>query len=290
MRWLRVALIGVLTALALAPTEAGASEPAAVPEQTPAALAAERLENVRRDPRASSDPAAIAALARDLESFPPGVVRDEARMLVAGAWLERMHRPADAIDELRRVAADPGADPAMQRLAERELVDALLATGQTDEAAAEAGRHEDRLDPSFVKQVRRLLVRRAVRWAAFAVMAAFASLVAVGLWRAGRRRALHRAAREVRKQAPVAVSFVAFLVVSGGVLASNYESGRATPFILLGAGLLPLLFLARAWSAVGSQTAAARAARGLLCGATVVAGAFVLLDLLDSQYLLGFGL
>jgi len=198
--------------------------------------------------------------------------------------------PADAIDELRQVADDPQAEPLMRRLAERERVDALVATGRIDQAADEARQHEDRLDPHFVTQVERLLVRRAVRRTACAVLVAFAALVGIGLWRAGRRRALDRASREVRKLAPVAVGFVLFVAVAGGALASKYESGSALPFVLLGAGLLPLLFLGRAWSAVGSQTAVARAARGLLCGMTVVAEAFLLLDLYGSQYLPGFGL
>jgi hypothetical protein len=249
-----------------------------------------RLEAVRRDPLASSDPGAIAALARDLEAFPPGVVRVEARMLVAEAWSGRMHRPAGAIDELRHVADDPQSDSLMQRLAERELIDLLVAAGRLDEAATETRAHEARMDPPFVKQVERLLVRRAMRRSAWAVLAAFALLAAAGLWRAGRQRALGRAVREVRQLAPVAACFVAFVTVSGGVLASRYESGSAMPFLLLGAGLLPLLLVGRAWSAVGSQTGAARAGRGLLCGATVVAEAFVVLDLFGSQYLPGFGL
>ena len=96
--------------------------------------------------------------------------------------------------------------------------------------------------------------------------------------------------RELRKLAPVAAVFVAFVAVAGGVLASKYESGNAEPFLFLGAAVLPLLLLARAWSAVGSQTGAARAARALLCGATVVAAAFMLLDAMNPQYLEGFGL
>jgi hypothetical protein len=51
-----------------------------------------------------------------------------------------------------------------------------------------------------------------------------------------------------------------------------------------------LLLLARAWSAVGSQSSPARAARALLCGATVIAAAFTLLDRFGPQYLAGFGL
>jgi hypothetical protein len=249
-----------------------------------------RLEKVRRDPEASSDPATVDALARDLEAFPPGPVRVEARMLVAEAWIGRMHRPGDAIRELRVVAEDPKADPLTQRLAERELVDALVATGQIDEAAAEAQAHKNRLDNRFVKQVGRLIVRRTVRWGSMAVLAAFALLALAGLVRAAMRRELGAAVRELRKLSPVAALFVAFVAVAGGVLASKYESGNAAPFLVLGAGVLPLLLVARAWSAVGSQSAAARAARGLLCGATVLAAAFTLLDWLGPQYLPGFGL
>jgi len=249
-----------------------------------------RLEKVRREPEASSDPAAIEALARDLESFPPGVVRVEARMLVAEAWYGRMHRPAEAVAELRRVTEDPSADTLTQRLAERELIDALVATGQVDEAATEAHVHTNRLDPRFVKQVGRLILRRTVRWTAFAVLGAFATLAAVGLIGAARRGTLGSAARELRKLGPVAALFVGFVAVAGGVLASRYEAGNAAPFLLLGAGVLPLLLLARAWSAVASQAAAARAARSLLCGATVLAAAFVLLDVYGPQYLSGFGL
>ncbi len=249
-----------------------------------------RLERVRRDPEASSDPATIDALARDLEAFPPGPVAVEARMLVAEAWLGRMHRPGDAIRLLRQVADDRKADPLTQRLAERELVDALVATGRIDDAAAEAKAHKNRLDLRFVTQVQRLLVRRAVRWGSLGVLAAFALLAATGLVRAGMRRNLGTALHELRKLSPVAALFVVFVAVGGGILASKYESGNAAPFLVLGAGILPLLLVARAWSAVGSQTAAARGARALLCGATVIAAAFMLLDTLGPQYLTGFGL
>jgi hypothetical protein len=249
-----------------------------------------RVEAVRRDPSAAADPAAIDALARDLELFPPGQVRVEARMLVAEAWIGRMHRTADAIGQLRLVVGDPKADPLTGRLAERELVDALVATGRIDEAAAEARTHAARLDPRFVKQVGRLVVRRGVRLAALVVLALFALLAVVGLVRGGRRGALAEAARELRKLAPVALVFVAFVAIGGGVLASKYESGNASPFLWLGAAVLPLLLLARAWSAVGSQRAAARVARAALCGGAVVAAAFTLLDVLDPTYLVGFGL
>jgi hypothetical protein len=211
-------------------------------------------------------------------------------MLVAEAWIGRMHRPGDAVEQLRLVVDDPKADALTVRLAERELVDALVATGHLDEAAAEARAHTARLDPRFAREVQRLVVRRGVRLGARCVLGLFAVLAVVGLVRAARRGALTGAGYELRKMAPVAILFVAFVALGGGVLASKYESGNSAPFFWLGGLVLPLLLLARAWSVVGSQSAAARVARAALCGGAVVAAAFTLLEVLDPQYLTGFGL
>jgi hypothetical protein len=249
-----------------------------------------RLESVRRDPAASSDPAAIDALARDLETFPPGSVRVEARMVVAEAWLGRMHRPDDAIAQLRLVVADPKTDGLTQRLAERELVDALAGEGRLDEAAAEARSHHAMLDARFVRQVLQLVARRSLRHASVGILAVFGLLALVALVRAAARGMLGVAGRALRDLAPVALPFVAFLALAGGLLATKYESGTATPFYLLGAAVFPLVLLARAWSAVGSPSTTARTARSLLCAATVAATAFTVLDQLDPRYLEGFGL
>ena len=211
-------------------------------------------------------------------------------MLVAEAWLGRLHRPSAALDELRAVASDPKADALTARLAERELVDVLVSDGDIDEAAAEAHAHANRLDPRFVRQVSRLLVRRAVRYGAIAVVGAFLALACIAVARAARRQALGSGTREARRLAPVAALFVAFVAVGGGLLASNYESGNASPFLLLGGAVLPLVLIARVWSAVGSERQGARVARSLLCGATVLAAAFLLLDRIHPEYLAGFGL
>jgi len=249
-----------------------------------------RLESVRRDPGASSDPAAIDALARDLESFPPGLVRVEARMVVADAWLGRMHRPDDAIAQLRLVVADPKTDVLTGRLAEREVVDALADEGRLDEAVAEAHSHRTKLDARFVRQVEHLIVRRRIRMGSEGVLAAFGLLALVALGRAAVAGKIGAAGRALKDLAPVALPFVAFLAIAGGWIATKYESGNSTPFYLLGAAVLPLVLLARAWSAVGSPSPAARMARSLLCAATVAAAAFTLLDRLDPRYLEGFGL
>jgi hypothetical protein len=249
-----------------------------------------RLERIRRDPALANDPAAIEALAHDADAFPPGIVRVEARMLVAEAWLGRMSRPADARAELRSVVDDPKADPLTASLAERELVEGLAEAGRLGDAAIEAHAHERLLDPGVVRRMDMLVRRRWLRKTAVAVLAVFALLAAVALVRAKRRGTLRDAGRALGAVAPVAVAFTLFVAIAGGGLAARYESGNARPFVLLGVAALPLVLVARAWSAVGSTRPAARLGRALICGATLVGAAFVLLDVVSPEYLEGFGL
>jgi hypothetical protein len=249
-----------------------------------------RLENIRRDPTKAENAATMDALAGEAEAFPPGVVRVEARMFMAEAYLGRFHRPGDAIAELRKVTADPKAEPLTRRLAERQLVDALAGEGRIDEAVAEARAHAMSLDPGFATHIERLGRRRTVRLVAYAVLLTFAVLVVAALVRAQRRGALGSARSAIWKLAPLSACFVAFVALTGGALASNYERGNAAPFLWLGCAVLPLVLLARAWSAVGSPSTSALLVRVALSGASVVAAAFALLDGLTPAYLEGFGL
>jgi hypothetical protein len=249
-----------------------------------------RLQRIRRDSALADDPTAIDGLERATRDFPPGIVRVEARMLVAEAWLGRMRRPSDAIAELRSVADDPRADPLTAALAERELVESMAAGGAIVEAAAEARAHANRLDPRFVREATRLVRRRAVRRAAIGVLCVFVGLASRALELARRRKELGHTVRALAALAPVAVGFAAFVGLAGGALASSYESGNVGPFLMLGGATLPLVLVARAWGTVGSAWPAARFARALLCGASVLAAAFVLLDVVSPDYLQGFGL
>lgn len=249
-----------------------------------------RLDEVRQDRQLADDPAAVDALARDAEAFPPGLVRVEARMFVAEAWLGRLHRPADALVPLRAVRDDPAAPSLTARLAAREVVDTLLAEDRLDEASAEAASHTDLLDPAFVKQTRAIVRRRTIRWAALAELAGFGALAGVALVRGLRRGALGATAIAVRRIAPVIAAFVLYLGGLGGLLASQYETGNAAPFVGLGLVVLPLLLLARAWAAVGSPAPGARVGRAALCAVSVFAATFVLLDAVHPSYLEGFGL
>ncbi len=248
------------------------------------------LERVRRDPALADDPTALDELARDTETFPPGTVRIEARMLLAEAWLGRMGRARDGIAELRLVANDPRADPLTADLAEREIVGALATTGALSEAAAEARAHAIVLGPRVVRDITRLQRRRWVRRAAVVVLLVFVGSAAAALDRARRRKTLGDAMLALRALTPVAVSLAAFVSLAGGLLASKYESGNAGPFLRLGAAVLPLVLAARAWSAVGSNRRPARVGRALLCGATILATAFVVMDVASPDYLEGFGL
>lgn len=66
-------------------------------------------------------PARLEAFDQEVNGFPPGHVRREARALVAEAWLNRLHEPARAIPALERWLAEPGLDSAQWEIATSEL-------------------------------------------------------------------------------------------------------------------------------------------------------------------------
>jgi hypothetical protein len=146
-----------------------------------------QLQRSQRNPALANDPAALDAFAREVDRFPPGMVRGEARMLAAETWLKDMHRPQNAVSELHKVVDDPKADPRTAVFAERELVAEWLAEGKLDEAANAVRMHP--LDPQLVKQVQRLVRERELwRWAAVATTVLVCiALVAIALSRHRRR-------------------------------------------------------------------------------------------------------
>jgi hypothetical protein len=249
-----------------------------------------RLERVRRDPSKSADPQEIDALAADAERFPPGRVRLEARLLVAQAWLGRMHRPAAAIRELDAVATDPAADPVTARFADPPHRDEGVDELALGEARALADRHRDRLDRAFVTRIDRLARRVWLRAASVAAVLAFLALAGASLLGASRRGGLGAARRPLRALAVPAAVFAFDVGCAGALLARGEEGASGRPFVLFAAAVLPLLLVARAWSAVGSNRQGARAGRAALCAATALATAFLVLDATDPTFLEGFGL
>jgi hypothetical protein len=112
----------------------------------------------------------------------------------------------------------------------------------------------------------------------------------VGVSGGARGGALPGAARAVRSLSPIALALGAYSALAGAALASFYEGGRGAPFVWLGAAIVPLALVSRAWSAVGSNRTAARLGRAAVCGAAMLAAAFLVLAGVDPTYLEGFGL
>jgi hypothetical protein len=245
-----------------------------------------RLETVRRDPLLANSPEAIAALVEDAETFPPGPVRVEARLLAAEAYRGRLHRPADEIALLWQVVNDPEADIVESREAAGEIV--LAEIGENDLDAAKIAQAElgTKLDTMHTSLLAHLLRRRT----ALAVAKPELGIVLVLFGIALARRGAQAAARAALHVLPLAASFSLFVGAGGGILASSYESGSATPFFMIAPAILVVTLVARAWGAVGSSEAPARIFRAILCASSLVAVSILLLDRLTPQYLEGLGL
>ena len=248
------------------------------------------LEAMRADRAATDDPAALEAFAAKADAFPAGPVRGEARMLVAEAYAGRLHRPADAVPLLEKVAADASADPLTARLALDMLVDVELTLGDLEAAGAAVQRHAKLAEPSLVKRVHTLLVRRALHRAALGLVAGAGTLILSALGSAAARGELAAAGRALRASYKLFAGFLAYVAIAGALLATAYEAGTSAPFFAFGVAALPLALGARAWAAVGSPAPAARASRAVVCAVAVFAAAFLVLERIDAEYLKGFGL
>ncbi len=248
-----------------------------------------QLEAVRRDPAATSDPKAIGRLATAADAFPAGPTRGEARMVCAQAY-GRLNRRAEGETELRKVVDDPSADGLLRREAASLLVNALLEDGSFADAQATAARLGTNLDVSMAARVTELVRRHRVHLAAVADLSVFALLAVVALARASLRGALANVLAALKPTSFAALGFAAYLAVAGGWLASSYETGNATPFFAFGVALVPIALAARAWGAAGRTSTAARALRAVVSASAVMATAFLLLELINGQYLEGFNL
>jgi hypothetical protein len=245
-----------------------------------------RLERVRRDPALANDPAAIDGLVKEAETFPPGPVRVEARLLAAEAYRGRLGRPKDQLALLWLVVHDPKADVIAAREAAVEIVDANILLGDLDEAARAAAELGPRVDAHHRTQIAHLLRRRLAHAASLVELALFSALALFAIARGGASAAACAAARAL----PSAAGFCLFAGAAGGFLATSYDSGTPTPFLMVAPAMLAAILVARAWSAVGSRARFARGLRAGLCAGSVFAAALLLLERVTPQYLDGFGL
>jgi tetratricopeptide (TPR) repeat protein len=251
-----------------------------------------RVEALRRDPRKSKDRAEVEALARDLEAFPEGRVRAEARLLVAEAWWHALGEPERAIAALETTAADAAGDKLTRGLALSELWSLRRQRGEVREALAVMER-DPTLAPALLALVRRAAVREHLRTGAIGVLGLLGAIGAASLARLAARA---RDVRDVPAQVlrPLAVAFALYLGGAGAVLVRVHGGGDARPFLWLGLGVLAILVVARALrlavTSRGGRGAAARAAWALACVAGVLAAAFLAVERTDATYLEGLGL
>lgn len=245
-----------------------------------------RLETVRRSPELANSAAGVDTLVRDADAFPPGRVRVEARMLGAEAYLGRLHRPDQAIPLLELVAEDPKADVLMARQAASDAVATEVGRGDLDVALEMARKYRRLVEPTTERSILRQKRRAPLRAVASANLVVVIVAGLLGVIQAGRRRVFSAVAR----LAPLALLFLGFAMLVGGLLASTYESSSPLPFAALLLPTFGVALAARAWSANGSRSTGARAFRAVACFGSVFAVAFLTLDRMDPMYLSGFGL
>lgn len=247
-----------------------------------------RLDEVRRDVARGRDPDAVEALARDMEAFPPGRVRAEARIFVAEAWWRRLGQPARAIEPFERAVADTSGDRVTRALALSELCALRRERGEVREAlrAAEA---DPELSPALRAELARLVRRGWLRWVSTAWLAA------LGLVGAGSAAALALRARDVRDVPgkivrPLSLAFALYVGGAGALLVRAHGEADARPFVWLGLSLLALDVAARAFRLLAGRRAVVRAAWAVACVAGVLAAAFLSVERTSAEYLDGIGL
>ncbi len=247
------------------------------------------LEAVRRDPRRAANPSTIETLARDLDAFPDGRVRAEARILVAEAWWHRLGDPVRAISAFSAAAGDRSGDRLTRAVALSELWTLRRQRGEIREALADVEREPD-LSPALTRTVRRAARREGLRAGALAVLGVLAAIGAASLARlAVKARDLRDLpARVVR---PAAVAFSLYLGGAAAILVRLHGQGDMRPFLSFGLGVLAIGVVARAVPlATGGRAAAGRAVWAAACVAGVAAAAFLSVERADASYLESLGL
>lgn len=245
----------------------------------------EKLERVRRDPRAQADPRAVDALAGELENFPPGEVRVEARMFVAEAYATKLGRPHDAERELDALLDEPKGDPPIRAQAAARLADIAIARGDVDSAKHAAARVAS-IDEPLGLRIARWARRRILERIAIVTLALFALLSG----QAAARRLRGERARALVRFVPRAAAICVYLTVGAVLLANAFERGNAMPFVWLPASVLAIAVAARAWALAGRSSRGARAVRAALSVAAVASAALLVLASIDVRYLESFGL
>jgi hypothetical protein len=151
------------------------------------------LRHVQSDPALTTDSDAIDAFARDADTFPPGMIRGEARMLVAESWMKSSNRSSDAVWELRKVLDDGYASRGTAVLAERDLVGIWLSRSNLDAAATEVHRYP--FDAKLTAEIQDLVRARGLRRRAMAASVILVALLVLAVARTRFRTVLSASGR-----------------------------------------------------------------------------------------------
>ncbi len=251
----------------------------------------ERLDAIRKDPARANDPAAIDALARELQEFPSGNARREGYLFVAQAYLGRLQRPRDAVAPALSVAHDRTA-PLIQRQSAFDVAHAaLMAIGALDEAARVIGDDPD-APPWLRKTIRRDLRRRTLHVGSTRLLFLGGGIGLAALVIAARRQRLRITGRALVN--PHALAIVGVLVGLGYLIAQQWEDGDGKPFLGFGVVLLGVhVLVASLRGALADRGRVLRVSSALVVAACVLAGAYLVLErgqAHGASYLEGFGL
>ncbi len=244
------------------------------------------LQRVRTSAAMASDATALATLARQVETFPPGPVRAEARLLLGQAYLGRMHRPDVAAPILRALAEDRAAAADLRHVAIELLTQLHEQRGDLDQALRDLRRLGG--PERTVARVRQQLRRAAgfrIAWVLLGVVIAAGAVSVVRVARAGQLRTLRAAWTR-----PLPLAHLAMLSLGGALLAHSYEDHDMRPFFGFGAGALVVYLAASAWSLSGSERVAWRVVRAITCAGAMLAVSFLAMHRFDQGMLEGIGL
>ncbi len=227
----------------------------------------------------------VNAFAREVDAFPPGLVRVEA-WLALGAGRARFGQREDALRRFRAVLDDTHADHRARVVARRELARLLGESGELEAARAAVAEPDPErggapVDARLVLELEIAQRARYLRPLAYACLGAlFAFVALLALRRELRLADLRTILHPARLLGAAVVLFGPFVI--GGEF--DHEAGESFLRLGLGAGGVVLL---TAIAATGLPRADVRRRRALVVVALLAQGAVAYLVLLGSHGIFG---
>ncbi len=246
-----------------------------------------RLSEIRKIPPANLTPSHIVALEQDMEGFPPGRVRTEARLFIASAYRQYLNDRKGAIAAYERVLLDSGADKLSKSLALSSQVALFREAGELDAALHSTERFAD-LAPNLYQEALRQVRRARIYTGAMVWLGALLFTGVLCFVRALSRFPLQSLKQHIIRPLDLAFSF--YVGGMGSILVRLHGGGDVRPFLGLGLGIAVLTILARIISlSLYTQRAWIRAFTALACALGVFALAFIVLEQANAGYLDGLG-